>query len=239
MSKMPEFASFWTKFSGYSWKWVEESPNVFKWVVIADGGEAALLAQIAALQGAVDGKITHYLSKPSAYKKGDFWTLEKDYSVSGKVWKKGSIVSAKVDSVTFNWAHWENPRYISLDDITVGGVNLLKKSKKVIVPRRFVELKTSEPIKAGTTITISVGRITSNFNENFRLLLRRPNSNHTHLFFDKSDSLQSQTITLQEDVTGVYFYSEKGWQDSRPRAPARAVRGRLRGVRRSMMGLPA
>lgn len=199
---------------GYSWKWVEESPNVFKWVVIADGGEAALLAQIAALQGALDGKITHYLSKPSAYKKGDFWTLEKDYSVSGKVWKKGSVVSAKVDSVTFNWGHWENPRYISLDDITVGGVNLLKKSKRVVVPRKFVELKPSETIKAGTTVTVSVGKITSDSDGQLRVIFRKPDGYHESFFFDKSDKQQSQTTVLSDPVTGVLFYSSDGYQDS-------------------------
>lgn len=200
---------------GYSWKWVEESTNVFKWVVIADGGEAALLAQIAALQGAVDGKITHYLSKPTAYKKGDFWTLEKDYSVSGKVWKKGSIVAAKVDSVTFNWGHWENPRYISLDDIAVGGVNLLKKSKRVVVPRKFAELKPSETIKAGTTVTISVGKITSDYNGKLRVLFRKqPGVYHEPIYFDKSDKPQSQTIALLDPVTEVLFYSSGSWQDS-------------------------
>ena len=200
--------------AGYSWKWVEESPNVFKWVVIADGGEAALLAQIAALQGAVDGKITHYLSKPTAYKKGDFWTLEKDYSVSGKVWKKGSIVAAKVDSVTFNWGHWENPRYISLDDIAVGGVNILKKSKRVVVPRKFVELKPSETIKAGTTVTVSVGKITSDFDGQLRVLFRKPDGYHGSFFFDKSDKPQSQTVVLSDPVTGVLCYSSDGYQDT-------------------------
>jgi predicted nucleic acid-binding Zn-ribbon protein len=200
--------------AGYSWKWLEASPNVFKWVVVADGGEAALLAEIAALHGAVDGKVSHYSSKPTSYGKDDFWTLEQDYVVSGNVWRKGSVVSAIMDSEVFNWAHWRNPRYISLDDITVGGVNLLKKSKRVVVPRKFAELKPSETIKAGTTVTVSVGKITSNFDGQLRVIFRKPDGYHESFFFDKSDKPQSQTIVLTDPVTGVLFYSSDGYQDT-------------------------
>lgn len=199
---------------GYSWKWLEASPNSFKWVVVADGGEAALLAEIAALHGAVDGKVSHYSSKPTSYGKDDFWTLEQDYVVSGNVWRKGSVVSAIMDSEVFNWAHWRNPRYISLDDITVGGVNLLKKSKRVVVPRKFVELKPSETIKAGTTVTVSVGKITSDFDGQLCVIFRKPDGYHESFFFDKSDKPQSQTVILSDPVTGVLFYSSNGFQDS-------------------------
>ena len=159
-------------------------------------------------------KVTNYTSQPTSYKKGDFWTLEKDYSVEGKVWKEGSRVSATTDSNSFNWAHWKNPNFITLSDISVGGVNLLKKSKRVVVPRKFVELKPSETIKAGTTVTVSVGRITSDFNGKLRVLFRKPDGYHESFFFDKSDKQQSQTIVLSDPVTGVLFYSSDGWQDT-------------------------
>lgn len=159
-------------------------------------------------------KVTNYTSQPTTYKKGDFWTLEKDYTVAGKVWKEGSRVSATTDSNSFNWAHWKNPNFITLSDIAVGGVNLLKKSKRVVVPRRFEELKPSETIKAGTTVTISVGRITSDFNGQFRILFRKTDGWHEPIFFDKSDKPQSQTIALPDPVTGVLFYSSNVWQDT-------------------------
>lgn len=159
-------------------------------------------------------KVTNYTSQPTSYKKGDFWTLEKDYTVEGKVWKEGSRVSATTDSNSFNWAHWKNPNFITLSDISVGGVNLLKKSKGVVVPRRFEELKPSETIKAGTIVTVSVGKITSDFNGQLRVLFRKPDGYHEPIFFDKSDKPQSQTIALPDPVTGVLFYSSNGYQNT-------------------------
>lgn len=196
--------------AGYSWKWVEESPGVFKWVVIADGGEAALLAQIAALQGAVDGKITHYLSKPLTYKKGDFWTLETNFSVSGKVWKKGSIVSAKVDSATFNWEHWENPRYISLDDIAVGGVNLIKGGKEIAVnEHRFVAI--TRPVEKGSDITVSIGGVTTTNPRPNPLLILFDGHGGDQMVFEISDQPQSKSITLKGNATGLRLYSGENY----------------------------
>lgn len=159
-------------------------------------------------------KVTNHTSQPTSYKKGDFWTLEKDYTVAGKVWKEGSRVSATTDSNSFNWAHWKNPNFITLSDIFVGGVNLLKKSKKVIVPRGFEELKPSEPIKVGTTVTVSVGKITSDFDGQLLVIFRKPDGYHEPIFFDKSDKPQSQTIALPDPVTGVLFYSSNVWQNT-------------------------
>ena len=195
---------------GYSWKWLEASPNSFKWVVVADGGEAALLAEIAALQGAVDGKITHYLSKPSSYKKGDFWTLEAYFSVSGKVWKKGSIVSAKVDSATFNWADWENPRYISLDDIAVGGVNLIKGGKEIAVNgHRFIVI--TKPVEKGSDITVSIGGVTTTNPRPNPLLILFNGLGGDQMVFEISDQPQSKSITLKGNVTGLILYSGENY----------------------------
>lgn len=155
-------------------------------------------------------KVTNYTSQPTSYKKGDFWTLEKDYIVEGKVWKEGSRVSATTDSDSFNWAHWKNPNFITLDDIVVGGVNLIRNSKEIALNDAWGSRVFKTPILAGTEFVVSIGAISSDFNGKLCVSLRKTNMQEwagVVLLFEKGVPRQSKAVKLEYDCGGLWFYS--------------------------------
>ncbi|MCE5320097.1 MAG: carbohydrate binding domain-containing protein [Bacteroidales bacterium] len=112
--------------AGKSWRWTKSGTDYF-WNRISDSDAVLALKRAAEAKGVADGKSTHYLIQPSAYKFGDSWVCD----IVGDA-EKGSMLFATQDSNVFNRAHWvKKDKYTddtAVNNLKVGGRNLLLNS---------------------------------------------------------------------------------------------------------------
>lgn len=107
----------------YRWSYDPENQSYF-WVELTDSALTDTLSKINKLEEAIDGKVTIFYSRPSNYKIGDIWFVEKDYSHWG--FAKGQMLSAIEDSEIFDHSHWEDKtNYASHSEVetSIGDLN--------------------------------------------------------------------------------------------------------------------
>lgn len=100
--------------------------NSYFWVMLSDSALTDALNNIAALQEAVDGKVTIFYTEPKNYKYGDVWFVHRDYTY----YKEGSIVTSTnigqdVIKESFSEADWvDKTKYASTKEVETELTNL-------------------------------------------------------------------------------------------------------------------
>lgn len=106
----------------YRWSYDPESQSYF-WVELTDSALTDALDKINKLEEAIDGKVTIFYTRPSAYKQGDIWFVEQDYPDYHFV--KGQMLSAIENSDYFDETHWEDKtNYASYEEVEESIVSL-------------------------------------------------------------------------------------------------------------------
>lgn len=173
-----------TPLAGQSWRWCdatnttplpagyirvkyEDVEKKLHWHKIADNDALKALEAASKAQATADGKAKIFTSKPEGkqYKVGDMWILESDnVHPNGKV---GDIFNAIKDNTTYNSADWEkHVRYVDetiLDDVIVGGRNLLRGSKELIIAAsqsasNYVVLQPTRALEPSTNYVFSIDK---------------------------------------------------------------------------------
>lgn len=114
--------------AGKSWRWLKQADGSYAWQLIADSDAVKALLEASKALTAANRKSKTFVVQPSDYNEGDLWLLQSDSDHSAG--KKGDLLTAKQDSISYSASHWEKAVRYTDDSLAEDAIDKARVAKE-------------------------------------------------------------------------------------------------------------